>query len=97
MTFIVSSTLRFLAAKWWSANHLCCVQAAQRPQGLALTRTTQMTLSVCGATPALTVCTAWPTYAMYPRSGGQRLLTEVFLSQIGHKSTYLLRKQLLNV
>jgi hypothetical protein len=36
ITFIVTGALTFLAAKWLSANHLCCVQAAQRPQGLGL-------------------------------------------------------------
>ena len=69
ITFIVSSAHRLLAAKWLSANPLRCVQAAQRPLGLGLDTYKPNTLAGCGATPALTVCTAWPTWAMYPRSG----------------------------
>jgi hypothetical protein len=70
ITFIVSTTLSLLAAKWSSASHLRCVKAAKRPKGLALTRT-NITLLVCGATPTLAVCTAWPTQAIHPRSGSR--------------------------
>jgi hypothetical protein len=72
MRFIVSEltgTLPLLAAKGLSASPLCCVQAAKRPQGLGLDTYRRNTLLVCGATPALTVCTAWPTQAICEHSG----------------------------
>jgi hypothetical protein len=72
MRFIVATligTLPLLAAKGLSANHLSCVKAAQRPQGLGLDTYRFNTLAVCGATPALTVCTAWTTWAISARSG----------------------------
>ena len=72
----------FLAAKWLSAHHLCCVQAAQRPLGLGLdTYNSNYAQSMRCNTGSDGL------HRMDDTRGSrlaQVLFTERFISQIGH-------------